>query len=179
VLRNATGIQMPETTAATAEMRPDHRAPIVAIAPDCGADLRSTSETQIAYRWQLVLLRFDQARRDNRLGFASVALDNGMVLQSLRVLLTRHGPRVVFPRRRVFTRAGEPACDTAGDPTLEKIIFFPSQDDWRAFSAAVVAQIERAYPGVLDCPWTPPAPVWQSDAPPPPPAASDAPGVPQ
>jgi SpoVG len=70
------------------------------------------------------------------LGFCSVELASGMVINDLKVLTGKNGPWVAMPSQKQLDRGGNPRLDADGKPVFNQVIEFRSRQIQRACTGA-------------------------------------------
>jgi DNA-binding cell septation regulator SpoVG len=81
--------------------------------------------------------------------FVAVELASGMVINDLRLIISRHCPCVSMSAQKQFDRDGDPRCDDNGKPIFSQIIEFKNYATQETFAAAVVEARRREHPDVF------------------------------
>ena len=111
------------------------------------AKIEDPSECRDAapFKWRIRCLSFEPSRFDaGLLGFATFALEGGLLLRDGRICRTEHGLGVHFRRLGVLS-------DGEADFTHRTVkpISFPRHADWMAFNAAALSALRAAFPDAI------------------------------
>jgi DNA-binding cell septation regulator SpoVG len=85
-----------------------------------------------------------------RLGFVSVALASGLILNDLRLMTGKNGHWITTPAVKLLDRDGNPRGDAAGKPIFNQIIEFRDGATADRFNEMVIALVRATDPTFPD-----------------------------
>jgi DNA-binding cell septation regulator SpoVG len=100
-------------------------------------------------RRQAKLRKWTGHRSGTLLGFCSVELASGMVINDLRLLTGKNGPWVAMPSQKQLDRDGNPRLDANGKPIFNQIVEFRDRATADKFNELVLALVRAAHPAAL------------------------------
>ena len=92
------------------------------------------------------LRKWTQHASGGRLGFVSVELSSGLILNDLRLMTGKNGHWIAMPAVRVLDRDGNPRVDAAGKPIFNQTIEFRDRTTADRFNEMVIALVRAADP---------------------------------
>jgi hypothetical protein len=90
----------------------------------------------------------DRAPFGALVGFCSVELASGMIVNDLRLMTGNNGPWVAMPTQKQFDRDGNPRLEANGKPIFNPFIEFRYRATSDGFSREIVEFIRAQYPDV-------------------------------
>jgi len=96
------------------------------------------------------LMKWTPRRSGALLGFCSVQLPSGMILNDLRIMTGRNGLWVAMPAQKQLDRDGQPRLDANGKPIYSQIVEFKDKPTPDRFRAMVLELARAECPGDLD-----------------------------
>ena len=85
------------------------------------------------------------------LGFLSIELPSGLIINDARLLVGRAGKYwVALPAIKLTGKDGNPRLDPTGSSLWNPIVAFASRDARDRFSELVLAALRRQHPGAFD-----------------------------
>jgi DNA-binding cell septation regulator SpoVG len=81
-----------------------------------------------------------------RLGFMSVELASGLILNNLRLMTGKNGHWIAMPAVKLLDRDGHPRVDAAGKPIFNQLIEFRDRSTADRFNEMVIALVRAADP---------------------------------
>jgi hypothetical protein len=84
------------------------------------------------------------------LGFCSVELMSGMVINDLRIMTGKNGLWVAMPAQRQLDRDGQPKSDVNGKAIYNQLIEFRDRATSNRFAAMILDLIRGAHPDAFE-----------------------------
>jgi DNA-binding cell septation regulator SpoVG len=99
---------------------------------------------------QPTLRKWTPRRSGALLGFASVELLSGMIVNELRIMTGKRGPWVAMPAQRQTDKDGRPRLDANGKPIYAQMIEFRDRATADRFGRTILDLVQRHQPEVFD-----------------------------